>query len=58
MESGSPGVNIQQVHFAIDTSCYLSGLKFLRLIPTSLISLSPDSTNINNKYNVTHPVQG
>ena len=42
IESGSTSVNIQQVCFAIDTSCYLSGLKFLSLIPTGLTSLSPD----------------
>ena len=49
IESISTGVNIQQVCFAIDTSCYLSSLKFLSLIPNGLISLSPDSTGINNK---------
>ena len=49
IESRSTGVNIRQVCFAIDTSCYLSSLKFLSLIPTGLISLSLDSTSINNK---------
>ena len=49
IESRSTGVNNEQVCFAIDTSCYLSGLKFLSLIPTGPISLSLDSTGINNK---------
>ena len=49
IESRSTSVNIQQVCFAIDTSCYLSGLKCFSPIPTGLISLSPDSTGINNK---------
>ena len=49
IESGSTSGNIQQVCFAIDTGCYLSNLKFLSLTSTGLISLSPDSTSINNK---------